>query len=294
MSNSMGKWLRDAFFVVCGNAILAFGVACFAVPINLIVGGASGLGLIISHFVPLKLATCVFMINMIMLTLGYVVLGKKFAAGTVVSSFMFPFFLGLFQNIDALKNGLTNDMLLSTIYAGLFIGLGIGIVLRLGYSTGGMDIPPILLNKKLGIPVAVGINVLDTLILLGQSFTASIEGILYGILTVLITTIVLDRVIVIGEKNLEVFIISEHYEEIAEVIFDEIDRGCTFINVTTGYLGKDQKAVMSVMNARQYAKANEIVSKVDPLAFFIVSEIRSVKGRGFTLPNIARDREKIY
>ncbi|MEG0368296.1 MAG: YitT family protein, partial [Coprobacillus sp.] len=251
--------------------------------------GATGLSLILGQFVSINYATLVFFINMVMLVIGFFVLGKKFAAGTVLSSFIFPLFLALFESMPQLQN-ITNDIMLASIYSGIFTGLGVGIVLRLGYSTGGMDVPPIIVNKKTGISVAIAMNVLDTIILLGQVSFSSFEGILYGIITVLITTFVLDRVIIMGGKNLEVLVISKHHEQIAEAIFDEVDRGCTYLNVTTGYFQKEQKAVMSVINTRQYAKVNDIIMGIDPTAFIIASEIHSVKGRGFTLPNVNRDR----
>lgn len=288
--HSVKRMIRDTILVIVGNAILAFGVASFAVPANLIIGGASGLSLILCEFIPLDLATTVFVINMVMLVVGYFVLGKKFAAGTVISSFVFPIFLAVFETIPQLQN-ITNDMLLSCIYAGIFTGLGVGIVLRLGYSTGGMDVPPIILNKKMGISLSIAINVIDTIILFGQVSFTSFEGILYGIITVLITTFVIDQVIIMGEKNLQVFVVSQHHEEIADAIFKEIDRGCTFVNVTTGYFQHQQQAVLSVVNNRQYAKINELVMDIDPTAFIIASEIHNVKGRGFTLPNVDRDRK---
>ncbi len=286
------KIVIDTVLVVIGNAILAFGVAVFAVPANLIIGGASGLSLIFGQFIPMNFATIVFFINMVMLVIGFFVLGKKFAAGTVLSSFIFPFFLALFEAVPQFQN-ITNDIMLASIYSGVFTGLGVGIVLRLGYSTGGMDVPPIIINKKTGISVAIAMNVLDTLILIGQVGFASFEGILYGIITVLITTFVLDRVIIMGGKNLEVLVITDRHEEIAEAIFKEVDRGCTYLNVTTGYFKEEQKAVMSVINTRQYSKVNEIIMTIDPDAFIIASEIHSVKGRGFTLPNINIDRDRM-
>lgn len=288
--HSVKRVIRDTILVIIGNAILAFGVASFAVPANLIIGGASGLSLILREFIPLDLASIVFLINMVMLVLGYFLLGKKFAAGTILSSFIFPFFLAVFETIPQLQN-ITNDMLLSCIYAGIFTGLGVGIVLRLGYSTGGMDVPPIIINKKFGVSLAIAINVIDTIILFGQVSFTSFEGILYGIITVLITTFVIDQVIIMGEKNLQVFVVSQHHEDIADAIFKEIDRGCTFVNVTTGYFQHQQQAVLSVVNNRQYAKINELVMDIDPTAFIIASEIHNVKGRGFTLPNVDRDRK---
>ncbi|WP_050637970.1 YitT family protein [Candidatus Stoquefichus sp. SB1] len=288
--HNMARLIRDTLLVVIGNAILAFGVAVFAVPSQLIVGGATGLSLIIGEFIPMNYASIVFGINMVMLVLGFFVLGKKFAAGTVLSSFIFPFFLSLFESIPQFQH-ITSDILLSAIYAGIFTGVGLGIVFRLGYSTGGMDVPPIILNKKTGISVALAINVLDIMILIGQVFFSSFEGILYGIITVFVSTFVLDQVIVMGEKNLQVFVISAHHEEIADAIFKEIDRGCTFVNVTTGYFHDQQKAVLCVANNREYAKINDLVMNIDPTAFIIGSEIHSVKGRGFTLPNVDLEKQ---
>ena len=287
--HSLKRVIRDSLLVVLGNAVVAFGVAVFAVPSDLIVGGATGLSLIIEQFVSVNYATIVFGINMVMLIIGFLVLGKKFAAGTILSSFIFPFFLGLFEAIPQFQH-ITNDILLSAIYAEIFTGVGLGIVFRLGYSTGGMDVPPIILNKKKGVSVALAINVLDIMILVGQVFFSSFEGILYGIITVFVSTFVLDQVIVMGEKNLQVLVISAEHEKIAEAIFNEIDRGCTFVNVTTGYFHHQQKAVLCVANNREYAKINDLVMEIDPAAFIIGSEIHSVKGRGFTLPNI--DLEK--
>ena len=287
--HSLKRVIRDSLLVVLGNAVVAFGVAVFAVPSDLIVGGATGLSLIIEQFVSVNYATIVFGINMVMLIIGFLVLGKKFAAGTILSSFIFPFFLDLFEAIPQFQH-ITNDILLSAIYAGIFTGVGLGIVFRLGYSTGGMDVPPIILNKKKGVSVALAINVLDIMILVGQVFFSSFEGILYGIITVFVSTFVLDQVIVMGEKNLQVLVISAEHEKIAEAIFNEIDRGCTFVNVTTGYFHHQQKAVLCVANNREYAKINELVMEIDPAAVIIGSEIHSVKGRGFTLPNI--DLEK--
>ena len=146
--------LRDTIIVIIGNLILAFGVAVFAVPSDLIVAGATGIALIVCEFISVNYATVVFVINMAMLLLGFIVLGKKFAAGTILSSIIFPFFLAMFESMPQLQH-LTSDMLLSTIYAGLFTGLGCGIVFRIGYSTGGTDIPPIIINKKFHISLGV-------------------------------------------------------------------------------------------------------------------------------------------
>ena len=184
-------------------------------------------------------------------------------------------------------------MLLSAIYAGIFSGIGLGIVFRLGYSTGGMDVPPLIIHKKMGVSLTLAINTVDVIILIGQVFFTNFEGILYGVITVFITSFAIDKVSFLGEKNLQVLVISNKHDQIAEAIFNEIDRGCTFVNVTTGYLHEKQHAVLCVANNREYAKINDLVMSIDPTAFIIGSEIHSVKGRGFTLPNIDIDKTDI-
>lgn len=283
--HSLKRIILDIVLVLFGNACVAFGYAAFAIPIDLIVGGATGIGLLISQLIPIDYTTVVFVINMIALVLGYMILGKRFAAGTVLSSFAFPFFLELFESIPALSH-LSSDILLCTIYAGIFIGIGLGIVFRLGYSTGGMDVPPLIVHHKTNISISILINIFDTVILISQVFFSNFEGILYGIIAVFIMNAVLDKVIVLGEKNLQVLVISPKYEEISKAIFKEIDRGCTFVNITTGYFQNEQKAVLCVVNNREHAQINELIRQIDPEAFIIGSEIHSVKGRGFTLPNI--------
>ncbi len=281
----MKKVISDILLVLLGNAILAFGYAVFAIPADLIVGGATGIALTLEKIFHIDYTNIVFVINMMMLVIGLIFLGKSFVAGTLLSSFAFPIFLEVFENINYLQN-ISNDVLLCTIYAGICIGIGLGIVFRRGYSTGGMDVPPLIINQKTGISLASIINVCDIIILFMQIFFSSFEGILYGIIAVVISNYVLDKVLLIGERNIQVLIISSKHEQIADAIFKEINRGCTFMNVTTGYLHEPQHAVLSVISARQYPHINEVVLNIDPTAFIISNDIHSVKGRGFTLPNI--------
>ena len=149
--HSAKKLVIDFILVMLGNAIMALGTAGFAVPAKIILGGASGLALSFQHYVfYVHLSTLVLAINIIAFVVGYIVLGKKFAVGTLVSTFAFPFFLALFEKSYYLTH-LTKDTLLAAVYAGFLIGVGLGLVLRLGYSTGGMDIPPLLVNKYTGL-----------------------------------------------------------------------------------------------------------------------------------------------
>ena len=153
------------------------------------------------------LCICIYF-NCIMFLLGAIILGIDFALTTLISTFYYPIALGFFQSLPALSD-ITDDRLLSSIFGGLFIGFSLGIVIRAGASTGGMDIPPLILNKKFGLPVSVMLYVFDFIILIGQALFSDKEAILYGILLVLTYTIVLDKILVIGQAQTQVKIISQ-------------------------------------------------------------------------------------
>lgn len=283
----MKKHIYETIMIIVGNFILALGICAFITPVGLITGGASGIGIAIKSLTGINISNTVFAINIVMFIIGYYIFGKKFAAGTLLSTFLFPMFLALLEKISALSN-ITDDVLLSTLYAGLCIGLGLGLVLRVGASTGGMDIPPLIVNKKTGISIALIINMFDCAILLFQVIFCpiTVEQILYGITILIITAIVMDKVMMLGETKVQVTIISPKWQEIRKIVFDDINRGCTLLNVTTGYYQDKQYAVMAVVSKRELHLLNEMILQIDPTAFIISNETHSVKGRGFTLPPV--------
>ena len=184
--------------------------------------------------------------------------------------------------MEAIQN-LTTDPMLATICAGILIGIGIGVVIRAGASTGGVDIPPLIVNKKFGISVSTGLYVCDFVILIGQMLFRDREKILYGILLVVIYTFVMDKVLVSGKSQIEAKIISKKYEEINEAIQIKLDRGSTFIKSETGYRHDDTMIVMTVVSNREIARLNQVVLEIDPQAFIVINEAKEVMGRGFTL-----------
>ena len=291
----MKKCVYETIMIIIGNLILAFGLCAFVTPVGLISGGASGIGIAVKSITGINISYTVYVINFIMFVIGFIFLGKKFAFGTLLSTFLYPTFIALFERIPQLAN-ITNDILLSALYGGLCIGLGLGLVLRVGASTGGMDIPPLLVNKKTGISVAWLINIFDCGILLLQVIFCpiTIEAVLYGITVVIITTIVVDKVIILGETKIQVLVISPKWQEIRKIIFDDINRGCTLLNVTTGYYQDKQLAVMAVVSKRELHLLNDMILEIDPTAFIISNETHSVKGRGFTLPSVELQKNRDF
>lgn len=279
------KYAKNLAIILLGNTIYALGVVMFIIPNGLITGGTTGLALLFNRQFDIPISMFVSIFNALMFILGAVILGKKFALTTLVSSFYYPFILSQLERIPNIGN-MTSDKMLAVILSGLMIGVGIGIVLRSGASTGGVDIPPLVLNKKFGISVSLVLYILDFSILLAQMVFADKEQVLYGILVVIIYTAVLDKVLVMGKSQMQVKIISEHYEEINQCIIKNLDRGSTLMESETGYLRNNTKMVLTVISNRELSKLNNLVMDIDPKAFMVINQVNEVKGRGFTLNKI--------
>lgn len=284
----MKKKIEKVLIMILGNAVLALGTAAFVVPNGLISGGVTGIGLILEHFFGLPVDVGVFVGDAVLFLLGAAVMGKAFAATIILSTIVYPTFFSLFGKIPFLTS-LTDDKLMAAIYAGLLMGAGIGLVIKMGGSTGGMDIPPIILHKLFGLYIPVMIYVGDTALLLIQAIYSSTEQVLYGILVVLLNSIVMDKVLIMGQKQTQVVVISPQYEKINQMIHQQMDRGSTLLHATTGLEKSDQKVVMTVISNRQLAHLNELILQIDPQAFVVASEVNEVKGRGFTLSKLSKN-----
>lgn len=273
--------LKSIIPVVIGNIIYALVVKLFILPTNLMSSGTTGIALLANHFLGIPVSFFILIFNVCMLILGLIVLGKKFAMTTIVSTLMYPIALEFFNQTLG-EFVITNNELLNTIFAGLGIGLALGIVLRSGASTGGMDIPPLVLNHFFRIPVSVSLYVFDFIILSSQSLYNPLERLLYGIILILLTSIVLDKVLLMGTTKTEVKIISPKFEKIAEEILSEMDRGVTLLNARGGYLKNEDSVILSVVSNRELPKIEKLVRALDPDAFMIVSRVSEVWGRGFS------------
>lgn len=277
--------MNTVFGVLIGNAILAFTVAAFIVPHGVIMGGATGIGLTIAHYVPIDLSVIIFIVNSILFVLGAAVLGKKFAIATIASTFIYPTFLSIMQKIPGI-DGLTDNLMLATLYAGALLGVGIGLIVRVGSSTGGTDILALVFNKWFHIPMAGLLYVIDFLVLGGQVLFSDTEQIMYGILMLVLETTILNKVMLLGQSQIQLFIISEEYEHIREKMLKELDAGVTMVHIETGYGQENRKGVLCVIPNRKLYSVKELVQAIDPKAFITITQINEVRGRGFTMERV--------
>lgn len=268
--------------ILFGNALYSLAVALFLEPAGLITGGATGIALAIGRLTGLSVSGLLFFINLAMLVWGWVVLGRAFALNTLASSVLSPAFLALFEGI---ANGrvLTEDIFLCTVFAGLGIGVSLGIVIRSGASTGGLDIPPLVLNKWFKLPVSATMLAFDIMVLLMQAVFSPMPQVLYGIVMVLIHTIVMDKMLMMGASRTEVKIISSQSDTICAAILEQLDRGVTILHGEGGYTHESSAVLLSIVSNRELPRLEKLAHSIDPTCFLIVSHVTEVSGRGFSM-----------
>ena len=282
MIHNRKQFLRNSAAIVCGNALYSLSVAAFLEPAGLITGGATGIALAVGRLTGLSVSGFLLFFNLAMLAWGWLVLGRAFAFNTLASSILSPIFLALWERLLA-GRGLTDDIVLCTIFSGLGIGAALAIVIRAGASTGGMDIPPLVLQKWFRWPVSATMMVFDVAIVLGQIPFSPLPQVLYGIVMILTHTIVMDKMLMMGESRTEVKLISERSEELCEAILSQLDRGVTILNGAGGYTHEPSAVLLSVVSNRELPKLERLVHDIDPACFLIVSRVTEVSGRGFSL-----------
>lgn len=273
---------RNWASILFGNALYSLAVALFLEPSGLITGGATGIALAIGRLTGLPVSGLLLFINLAMLVWGWAVLGRAFALNTLASSVLSPAFLGLFEGLLA-GRVLTEDIFLCTVFSGLGIGVALGLVIRSGASTGGLDIPPLVLNKWFKLPVSATMLTFDIAVLLMQAVFSPVQQVLYGVVMVLIHTIVMDKMLMLGDSRTEVKIISIRSNEIRTAILAEIDRGVTVLHGEGGYTGEPSEVLLSVISNRELPRLEKLVHSIDPACFLIVSRVTEVSGRGFSM-----------
>ena len=281
MNSNFRKFLVQAGQITVGNAISAFSIACFALPYGMVVSGISGFGRIANYYFGFNISTTVLIINVALFLLGWAMLGTKFAMSIIVGSLTFPAFLELFQSIPQLQH-LVDDPLLAAICAGIIDGVGLGIVIRSGGSTGGIDVPPIILNRKFGMKVAPLMYALDMGIFLIQLPITKTNGIILGILYAFLYSIVMNKVIVMDQGGMQMFIFSSQITKINERLL-ELGFGTTLFNGTGGYLREPQEICYCVVSSRNLNRVKREVLAIDKTAFISISNASEVNGNGFTL-----------
>ena len=283
--------LFSILMVILGNLLYTLSVKLFLLPANLMSCGTTGIALVVSHFADIPMSVFILVFNMAMLAVGWMVLGRQFAMTTVLSSVLYPAILEILNRTlgDVV---VTENILLNLLFAGMGLGISLGIVIRGGASTGGMDIPPLILKKFFHIPLSASLWAFDFCILLSQMFFHPAEDLLYGILLIIVISISLNKVMLLGTSRTEVKIISRKSGEIRDAILSKVDRGVTMLHGQGGYGRQGTEVILSVVSNRELPKIQQLARSIDPDCFMIISQVTEVWGRGFTYGKKALSSEE--
>ena len=267
--------------VLTGNSLYALSVKLFLLPAELMSSGTTGIALVVNRLTGLPLSGFILAFNLAMLCLGWWALGRQFALTTVFSSLFYPVALEVLDRLLGTPL-VTDNPLLNVLFAGMGIGLSLGMVMRGGASTGGMDIPPLVLRKFFRIPVSVSLWAFDFCILLAQMMYNTLENLMYGILLIMVVSFSLNKVLLLGTSRTEVKIVSGEASLIRDAILSRVDRGVTILHGEGGYLHTPTEVILSVVSNHEMPKIERLARDIDPNCFIIVSRVTEVWGRGFS------------
>lgn len=277
----MKEGLREYILILIGVFLVAISLEYFFIPNNIAAGGLTGLAIVINHYIPsISTGPLVFIMDLFLFVIGFIFLGKNFGVKTIVSSFSLA---GMMTIIETYFNpkAITNDLMLAAIFGTFITAIGMAIVFNANASTGGTDTIAKILNKFFNIDIGKSLLAVDFIVTLLGAVTFGINIGLYGLLSVIINGIAIDKVIEGFQVCKEVTVISTKSDEIGKFIMDELERGCTFLKGVGGFSGKDTYILYAVLGRNEFIKLKQYISKIDPKAFITVGEVHEVMGEGF-------------
>ncbi|MEQ7049395.1 YitT family protein [Paenibacillus alvei] len=271
--------------ITIGTAIFAFGLIYFIMPNQLMEGGVTGITVLLNYAAGIHPSISTLVLNIPLFIIGWRALGMKQLALSFYGVLNLTFFLWLFERAVSMHWILpfqtSNDFILATLYAGVTVGTGLGIVFRFGGTTGGVDIIARIANRKFGISMGQFILILDIFIIGAALFYIPKEKILYTLVAVFISSKVIDF-IQEGAYAAKAFtVISDHSQEIADAITNEMERGVTLIPAVGAYSRSQKQMVYCVVSRTEIRRFKTIVKTIDPRAFIVVNDVHDVLGEGF-------------
>ena len=274
------KWsVKELLTLLAGMFLVAGAVYYIMMPSNFVVGSLAGLVMVLSHFIPLKISVLTFLLNAVLLVIGFLFVGREFGGKTVITSLLLPLYLNLFEHITPDVAPLTDELFVNVICYVLVVSAGQAILFNANASSGGLDIVAKILNKYLHMDLGKGA-------MLAGFFTASLS-ILVSDRTILVVSLVgtllggmvLDHFLDGFNIRKKLCILSDHYEQIQKFIVMDLNRGATLYPVYGAYDHKDRIELVTILQKNEYARLLEYVHEIDPAAFVTVSTVGQVIGQ---------------
>ncbi len=281
----MKKWkesLLDYLFITLGTAVYSAAVALLLEPAEISPGGVTGIALILHNTINIPTGISVLVLNIPLIFSGLRAFGSGFIIKTAYSVLLTSLFLDLFETIGDM---FSFDIVLSSVFGGVLLGLGLGTVMARGSTTGGVDIAVKLINKRnTKIPVGRLFLTIDSAVIIAAALVYSnIETALYSVIAVFISSYVIDMVVNSNDGRRVFFIISEKGKEINASLLKRANRGVTLLNAEGGYTGNSKSVLICAANLSEIKLIKQIIREIDSSAFFFVTNTSDINGQGFDI-----------
>ena len=270
---SSKKIIREFLILTVGTAIVAAAVYFFMLPSHVTVGSASALAMVISNFVPFPMSAITFVINLVLLVVGYLLIGPEFGVKTIYSSLLMPVCLRIFEVIFPDFQSITGDQLLDVICYTLVVGIGLALLFSCNASSGGLDIVAKLMNKFLRIELGQAMSIAGILVALSAAFCYDAKTVVLAVLGTYICGIIVDNFIFGLNIKRRVCIISQNFDEILAFILHELHSGATIYEGIGAYNNQVRKEIITIVDKQEYRRLMDFVNRIDPKAFITVYSV---------------------
>ena len=283
--------VKEILIIFLGNLCVGAGVSLFVLPNNILTGGVAGVAVALEPIIPLDPVLVINVLTIGLYIVGAIVLGKEFAIKSFLSTIFYPMSVtGLAMIIQILPQEIfIMPDWLAAIGSGVLIGLGLGLVFIVDASTGGLDIPALILSKYLKIKSGDAMAFVDGLVVLLGIFTYGFVPALIGIVSVFVMGQAINKTVLFNTQQAKnLLIISDQWQQIKTYLINTIDRGVTILEGQGGYTNEKRPVLMCVVSQKQLSKIESNIIHIDPCAFMVIHDVNQVQGEGFTFLNHER------
>lgn len=281
--------MKKYIWIFFGSFLISAGLYFFLIQHDIAAGGVSGFSVVLSNIFPvLSVGVTNAVLNVLIMSLGVIILGFDFAKKSIFASLVLSAFIIIFERIFP-NVILTNDKIINIIFGAITMSLGLAIVFYNGSSTGGTDLIASVLNKLTGIPIHISMFLADFVVVISSMIVFGVELGLFAVLTIMIQSMGIDYFIQGFGRKIAILVISDKYEEINKLIISKHKKGVTLLKAEGGYSYDDKKVVMTVIPFRMYPKIREEIINVDKKAFIFTYQVSEVLGEGFTFDQFSEN-----
>ena len=274
---SAAEVLKEAAILAAAVAIIAAAVYFFLVPSHTSVSSISGLGIVLSNFVPLPLSTITMILNVVLLLIGFLTCGREFGAKTVYTSVMLPVFLGLFERLFPDFASLTGSQALDVLCYILVVSIGLSILFNRNASSGGLDIVAKILNKYLRIELGRAMSLAGMCVALSAALVYDSKTVVLSVLGTYFNGIILDHFIFDNNKKRRVCIITEKEEALRRFIIDDLHSGATIYEAIGAYNFEKHNEIITIVDKSEYQKLMNFINREDPKAFITIYNVSNMQ-----------------